>query len=56
MYFLVVSLCCIILHSFGYNLDTELPIIRTGEQDSYFGFSVALHSFYDDIANKNYFW
>lgn len=56
MYFLVASLCCIILHSFGYNLDTELPIIRTGEQDSYFGFSVALHSFYDDIDYKSYFW
>lgn len=59
MFIVIVPLCCIIQHSSGYNLETELPVIRTGDAGSYFGFSVATYSFFDqfqEIANvqKNY--
>ena len=61
MFLLLASLCCIIQHSFGYNLETELPVIRTGDAGSYFGFSVATHSFFDeykdlDPVSQNYSW
>ncbi|XP_044179428.1 integrin alpha-V-like isoform X1 [Acropora millepora] len=61
MFLVLVTLSCIIRHSYSYNLDTELPIIRKGDKGSYFGFSVATHSFFDDLkylntSSKNYTW
>lgn len=61
MFLVLVTLSCIIRHSYSYNLDTELPIIRKGDKGSYFGFSVATHSFFDDLEylatpSKNYTW
>lgn len=56
MLLLLASVSCIIQHSFGYNVETELPVIRRGDAGSYFGFSVASHAFegYSDL--KNYSW
>lgn len=56
MLLLVLSLCCIIEHSFGYNLETELPVIRRGDAGSYFGFSVASHSFEAFDTKQNQSW
>ncbi|KAK2570174.1 Integrin alpha-6 [Acropora cervicornis] len=61
MFLVLVTLSCIIRHSCSYNLETESPIIRKGDKGSYFGFSVATHSFFDDAEylatpSKNYTW
>ncbi|XP_068748585.1 integrin alpha-7-like [Montipora capricornis] len=63
MFFVLACLSYIIQHSFGYNLVTELPIIRKGENGSYFGFSVATYSFFDSYGDldsqgrkRNYSW
>lgn len=63
MFFVLACLSYIIQHSFGYNLVTELPIIRKGENGSYFGFSVATYSFFDSNGDldaqgeqRNYSW
>ncbi|RMX38988.1 hypothetical protein pdam_00008175, partial [Pocillopora damicornis] len=57
MLLLLAALSCIIQHSFGYNLETELPVIRRGDTGSYFGFSVASHSYEDLFTTKrNHSW
>ncbi|XP_015777531.1 PREDICTED: integrin alpha-V-like [Acropora digitifera] len=61
MFLVLVTLSCIIRYSYSYNLETESPIIRKGDKGSYFGFSVATHSFFDDAEHlaapsKNYTW
>lgn len=33
---------------YGFNLDTSVPIVKTGPADSYFGFSLAQHQIYRD--------
>lgn len=39
-----VFIVCVFLSTiYGYNLDTNSPIIYRGEEGSYFGFSVAIH-------------
>lgn len=47
---------CIIQHSFAYNIETELPVIRRGDAGSYFGFSVANHAFEEFIEQKDQSW
>lgn len=36
----------------GFNLDTKIPIIKTGQKNSYFGFSVAEHQSLDDVTRN----
>ena len=55
MLLLLASMSCIIQHSFAYNIETELPVIRRGDAGSYFGFSVANHAF-EDFFIKNQSW
>ncbi|PFX21368.1 Integrin alpha-6 [Stylophora pistillata] len=57
MLLLLAALSCIIQHSLGYNLETELPVIRRGDTGSYFGFSVASHSYKDfSTPQRNHSW
>ncbi|XP_020611532.1 integrin alpha-9-like [Orbicella faveolata] len=56
MLLLLASMSCIIQHSFGYNIETELPVIRRGDAGSYFGFSVANHAFEQFLDQKNQSW
>lgn len=56
MLLLLASMSCIIQHSFAYNVETELPVIRRGDAGSYFGFSVANHAFEGYFDLKNYSW
>jgi hypothetical protein len=38
--------------SFGFNLETRLPLIKEGPRNSYFGYSVAQHLIVDETTQK----
>lgn len=40
----------------GFNLDTKIPIVKLGNPDSYFGFSVAQHFVYDHRRSISDSW
>ncbi len=38
--------------SFGFNLETRLPLIKEGPRNSYFGYSVAQHLIIDESTKQ----
>lgn len=40
----------------GFNLDTRIPIVKLGNPDSYFGFSVAQHFVYNEGRSISESW
>ena len=46
----IFGLCMLVVDAF--NLDTKIPIVKTGPEDSYFGFSVAEHQIYNEITGE----
>ncbi|VVC46162.1 Hypothetical protein CINCED_3A016546 [Cinara cedri] len=44
-----ILLCDAVFWTYSFNLDTRLPIVKLGETDSYFGYSVAGHQSYDEL-------
>lgn len=39
------------LTSYGFNLETRLPMIKVGRNGSYFGFAVAAHQIRNEAGN-----
>ena len=44
----LVQLFYFYANTFAFNLDTNVPIVKQGNPDSYFGFSVAQHQIYEE--------
>lgn len=55
-YFYITYVCiCVLLISVStFNLDDKLPLIKKGEVNSYFGFSVAQHKEFGENENKSW--
>ena len=51
---LVFGCCCrlpAIVDVDAFNLDTSVPLVKTGTRDSYFGFSLAQHYIFNGAKN-----
>lgn len=52
----IYSIVLVHLHlitvAYGFNLETRLPLVKHGQRNSYFGYSVAQHIIIDEVTKR----